>query len=205
MSDAPKKRPLFQIHLATCVVLMFVAGGLVWANIALSPNYADATYVVNQGGWPLTCVSRTVGKRPRADFRSEIEWPRLIFNVVFCTGLLLGAAVASEYILRHLERRESHRSISLLLVVAAFSWANLAPSTEVLPTMVAREWPVPTGVVQRSLYGFPFTMRSDEKDGEYLERTDVAWAACGNVFVALAACATAAFMIGRFRRRERQP
>jgi len=34
MSDAPKKRPLFQIHLSTAIVLMFVAGGLVWWHIS---------------------------------------------------------------------------------------------------------------------------------------------------------------------------
>ncbi|MCY3021957.1 MAG: hypothetical protein NTW87_23340 [Planctomycetota bacterium] len=33
MSDAPKKRTWFQFHLSTAVVLMFVAGGLMWANL----------------------------------------------------------------------------------------------------------------------------------------------------------------------------
>lgn len=34
MSDVPaKKRAWFQLHLSTCVVLMFVAGALVWANV----------------------------------------------------------------------------------------------------------------------------------------------------------------------------
>lgn len=37
MADAPKKRPFFQLHLSTCVVLMLVAGGLLWAN--LTPKY----------------------------------------------------------------------------------------------------------------------------------------------------------------------
>ena len=32
MIEQAKKRPLFQIHLSTAVVLMFVAGGLIWAN-----------------------------------------------------------------------------------------------------------------------------------------------------------------------------
>ncbi|MCK6472592.1 MAG: hypothetical protein L6R28_12680 [Planctomycetes bacterium] len=34
MTDAPpKKRPWFQLHLSTCVVLMFIAGALVGINI----------------------------------------------------------------------------------------------------------------------------------------------------------------------------
>jgi len=29
----PRKRPLFQFHLSTAVILMFVAGGLIWLNV----------------------------------------------------------------------------------------------------------------------------------------------------------------------------
>ncbi|MCY3017909.1 MAG: hypothetical protein NTW87_02605 [Planctomycetota bacterium] len=32
MDEKPKKRPWFQFHLSTAVVLMFVVGGLVWLN-----------------------------------------------------------------------------------------------------------------------------------------------------------------------------
>jgi uncharacterized membrane protein len=33
MTDAPKKRPWFQFHLSTAVVLMVMAGGLLGANL----------------------------------------------------------------------------------------------------------------------------------------------------------------------------
>ena len=34
MTDAPpKRRPRFQLHISTCVVLMFVAGIVVYANV----------------------------------------------------------------------------------------------------------------------------------------------------------------------------
>lgn len=40
MSDAPaKKRPWFQLHLSTCVVLMFVAGFGVWLNVRPQNGY----------------------------------------------------------------------------------------------------------------------------------------------------------------------
>lgn len=57
MTDAPpKKRAWFQLHLSTCVVLMVVAGVLVWANVT---NRVNAPYEkVGDGGgygWPYCC------------------------------------------------------------------------------------------------------------------------------------------------------
>jgi hypothetical protein len=37
MTDAPKKRPWLQFHLSTAVVLMFVAAGLMCANVREYP------------------------------------------------------------------------------------------------------------------------------------------------------------------------
>lgn len=34
-TELPKKRPWFRLHLSTCVMLMVVAGALVWANTKL--------------------------------------------------------------------------------------------------------------------------------------------------------------------------
>jgi len=67
MNDAPKKRPLFQIHLSTCNVLMFVAGGLMWAN--LTPRTYWTTFAASNCvgpvrgastcyGWPMPCFIR---------------------------------------------------------------------------------------------------------------------------------------------------
>lgn len=54
MSEQPKKRGLFQLHLSTCVVLMLVAGGLLWAN--LSPHKSFHTGAVISGNGPKTTV-----------------------------------------------------------------------------------------------------------------------------------------------------
>ena len=61
-----KKRPWFQIHLSTAVVLMVVAGVLVWANVTTQIYISPLSYVVNippndqydkvigeKRGWPL--------------------------------------------------------------------------------------------------------------------------------------------------------
>jgi len=59
MSDKPKRR--FQLHLSTLIVLSFVAGGLVWANM---PHYFPAdsffsSYDMRQG-WPLVFRSNVL-------------------------------------------------------------------------------------------------------------------------------------------------
>jgi hypothetical protein len=57
---AAKRRRFFQIHLSTAVVLMFVAGALVWANIVARPSpesFGVETFWTQNGaqyyGWPL--------------------------------------------------------------------------------------------------------------------------------------------------------
>ncbi len=78
-NEPAKKRGMFQIHLSTCVILMFVAGGLLWANTRVYGTY-DAAYVesalplpggpakeiaerVDYGiGWPLLHTERHDGR-----------------------------------------------------------------------------------------------------------------------------------------------
>ena len=62
MDAKPKKRPWFQFHLSTAVVLMFVASGLLWSNLRFtefevesgfpgSDSYGTNTY--GGYGWPM--------------------------------------------------------------------------------------------------------------------------------------------------------
>ena len=60
MAVGSKKRPWFQIHLSTAIVLMFVAGGLMWANIGGRKQNVPCHLFFNCGdevftsyGWPL--------------------------------------------------------------------------------------------------------------------------------------------------------
>jgi hypothetical protein len=59
---ASPRRKRFQIHLSTAIVLMFAAGGLLWANIAGTESIvqadrwdrpADVYYHLRTCGWPL--------------------------------------------------------------------------------------------------------------------------------------------------------
>jgi len=63
VNNAPeKKRPWFQYHLSTAILLMFVAGGLLWVNLRVPNSYAPGEgglgmydiLLVRQYGWPCT-------------------------------------------------------------------------------------------------------------------------------------------------------
>lgn len=44
MDEKPKKRRWFQLHLSTCIVLMFVAGGLIWINVKESVKRKESQF-----------------------------------------------------------------------------------------------------------------------------------------------------------------
>jgi hypothetical protein len=66
MSEQPKKRPWLQFHLSTAVVLMFVAAGLLWANLTgrrLNPSLETAHNSAQAYGLPFEAV-----------FRIDMDW-----------------------------------------------------------------------------------------------------------------------------------
>ena len=64
--DAPKKRAWFQIHLSTAVVLIVVAGVLVWINV--SPR------IVPPDPMPKEVLALGISFTPQSKF-SEYGWP----------------------------------------------------------------------------------------------------------------------------------
>jgi hypothetical protein len=111
------KRRWFQIHLSTAIVMMFVAGGLLWINLkepSDEPVFEkDVNYVIHGRGWPLpTCrIVVVAGESPRKAFLSaqrhgnEHESILLIdaaiaLTIVWMTGMGL------ESIIRRREARK---------------------------------------------------------------------------------------------------
>jgi len=104
------RRLLVQVHLSTCLLLMFLAGLLIWANVASGwtcvRNERETTYM----GWPLSVL---VSKGHRPDYASQgvlapvrvqafgyREWQNLIVtwttNAAVGLAILLTAAIMLE-------------------------------------------------------------------------------------------------------------
>lgn len=90
MTEQPEKRSWFQLHLSTCVALMFVAGPLVWANYSYYMNL----------DWILRHFNLY-----------EASFDLFLLG---CSGLpvlsivvLSGIAVTAEFLLRRRERKRA--------------------------------------------------------------------------------------------------
>lgn len=119
MSDAPaKKRPWFQLHLSTCVVIMMVTGAICYKNwytgTVIGGEMVIETYppqhFPNSGrviGWPVHMGNwyeqdEFPGKGPRLD---EIGFTELAINCLVAISILVLTAVCCEALNRRRERR----------------------------------------------------------------------------------------------------
>jgi len=77
MSDAPKKRPWFQYHLSTAVILMFVASALLWKDVHRElpgrGGETSAWTTVNGLAIRLSVSEQVVTERSPADFTIELR------------------------------------------------------------------------------------------------------------------------------------
>jgi len=111
MDDAPRKRPLLQFSLATAIVMMFVAAGLLWANLhtyesgippgvtVRLPRDAPRPVVFRAKGWPLRCYGRAFGVSP------GWHMVELIVNVAVGLATLAAIAFFLEWLIRRKERQ----------------------------------------------------------------------------------------------------
>ncbi len=114
------KRRFFQIHLSTAVVLMFVAGVLVWANVreqrSIIYNPPDPftgaprpQFMIVGRGWPNSINSDGPINVPFVgDDSNELPYrwnipistARVAFNALFALAILLSVCVACEWRIR---------------------------------------------------------------------------------------------------------
>ena len=108
MTETPKKRPWFQYHLSTAVILMFVAGGLLWMNMTPYQNYLyrnDTIY-----GWPLACYVQTrdyldyIGLATFCFHDVGLLYINLLINIMVNLGIIVAIAIMCEYPIRRKER-----------------------------------------------------------------------------------------------------
>jgi len=113
-----KKRPWFQFHLSTAVVLMFVAGGLMCANIegrrgtfyveAHKDGHEYNKMVAHLYGWPFVLCEYMTEEECR-EYNGFADWtiPAPIYcivvlplNLVCCLTILASVAVLLEWHIR---------------------------------------------------------------------------------------------------------
>ena len=117
-----KKRRWFQIHLSTAIVLMFVAGVVLWVNLGWQ-HFLIAEVdgnVYHPVGWPVACVQRgSEFQIVRKDeqypdrltvewfetFTLELAWKWIVPDLAAGSGVIVLAAVLSEFIIRRREAR----------------------------------------------------------------------------------------------------
>jgi hypothetical protein len=132
---APRPRRWFQIHLSTAVVLMFAAGGLIWANVPrheirvekVSSNTSEAVWWFYERneipkdqpiecriesetcGWPIKWQNQgemsTQGETLR-DWGMVTTWRTYVYDGASWLGILLFVTCACEFLTRRREARK---------------------------------------------------------------------------------------------------
>lgn len=113
------RRSWFQLHLSTCIVLMFAAGGLMWANTVPVKNAYWGHAVGNSGhtdfvgdgyGRPIPFrfvgdmkIYTNTGLASTTTFR-QFHTSRLVLNIVANIVLLVLVMILSEWWIRRRER-----------------------------------------------------------------------------------------------------
>lgn len=106
----PPPRKRFQIHLSTAIVMMFVAGALIWANIEKQPVQVWQLNPIDGGdfgdiyfGWPFTAaVSRLSDEYSPESQRNPVFFLTLFcaIDIVVAIGILFTTLFLCEWLIR---------------------------------------------------------------------------------------------------------
>ncbi len=129
-ADPEKKRRWFQVHLSTCIVLMFVAAGLVWLNLKARPAIEQGSIDQNTKsrvghlekyytrlqirGWPYEFQNFFEDTKMQNDFQEALREPgeirlpgaegihlaQLSLNILFALAILAATAFGCEWWVR---------------------------------------------------------------------------------------------------------
>src|SRR3954470_24132133 len=97
------KLPRIQLHLSTCMVMMFVAGGFIWKNLPQRnyiPQYVmtkSEVFSYFEQGWPF--IFRTPAEiTERGDIIfGRLQYAPLGANIIIVVAILFPAAFACEW------------------------------------------------------------------------------------------------------------
>ena len=103
---SPQPRPWFRFHLSTGIILMFIAGGLLWVNFQprqvnwyfgrlLSGNeYYEVAVVI---GWPKPLSAKLLNGN---DLDVSPVWFSSLINLFCCSSILAASGIACEYLIK---------------------------------------------------------------------------------------------------------
>ena len=117
----PPPRKRFQIHLSTAIVMMFVAGALIWANVSQRGGRGEVLQVIDQEllvvdyelyyGWPFPMVtSQGSALASLSEMYALPEWKwhavSLTLNGVLAVAVVVFVAFLCE---RRIRRRAARK------------------------------------------------------------------------------------------------
>ncbi len=86
--EEPTKRRRFQLHLSTAIVLMFAAGGIVWANVSMrKAPWPERRFFEHLYGWPYDALYSTPYSFNDEDAGPPTHW--------IASGIIINALVAA--------------------------------------------------------------------------------------------------------------
>ena len=102
----PPRRKRFQFHLSTAIVMMFVAGGLMWANaspVDSVPIYHRYPGAVDYG-WPQTavCIDRLLVDQ---QWFERVQWG-IVTDIAVACALLFSVWFFCEWLIRRRAARK---------------------------------------------------------------------------------------------------
>jgi len=106
MSQPPKKRKFWQLHLSTVVLLMFVANGLLWINFRTYSCCIDSGVQANRAcGWPFEWLI-WMNFADGSDSKPNL-YLGAIFDPAAAILILAIIAISIEHLIRRREGRKS--------------------------------------------------------------------------------------------------
>jgi hypothetical protein len=104
--EAPPKRRFWYIHLSTAVVVMLIAGGLLYLNLAPAENSSDHEFFVSSSwvyGWPWT-YREIYAEGVTSYVRKFWFFDKMLANVVLNVSILLSVSATFECLIRRRSR-----------------------------------------------------------------------------------------------------
>ena len=157
------KRPLLQLHLSTCVILMFVAGGIIWCNVRFYHDWAWGY------GWP--CMFYIPGSG--SSKWNSVDFILLGVNLGSAFTLLLCVAGVSEALIRRNELNQEFCELQLRKRQGKRRWFQIHISTAVacllllLLVLVLNLCPKGHPFFSRAEFGWPLAYYVDEGSDRY--------------------------------------